>query len=74
MLSGGYCSLLLVPTFSLNVYGYPYICWDKHWSISSTDKLRKEKMLSIDISYIYGSFGKWKKKQAQVWDWKRKQA
>ena len=64
------------------IFGNPYICWNKFWSISSTDKFiilwkSEKKMVSIDISHIHGGYveiekkkkkkGKKKKKQAQVW-------
>ena len=53
-------------------FGKPYICWDKLWSISSTGKFMiscksKKKMLSIDISHIYGGYVGTEKRQAQVW-------
>ena len=44
-----------------DIFGNPYICWNKFWSIFSTDKFMipwktQEKMLSIDISHIYGGY------------------
>ena len=38
-----------------------YICWDKFWSMSSTDKFMilwksQEKMISIDVSPIYRGY------------------
>ena len=43
-----------------DIWGDPYICWDRFWSISSTEKFMiswksQKKMLSIDISlYNWG--------------------
>ena len=55
-----------------DIFGNPCICWDKFWSISSTDKFMilwksQEKLLSIDINQIYGGYVEIEKKQAHMW-------
>ena len=58
-----------------DIFGNYDICWDKFWSISSTFKFiilwkSQEKMLSIDISHIYGGFVEAEKNELrceQIW-------
>ena len=49
-------------------FANPYICWDKFWSISSTEKFMiqwksHEKMMSIDIGYVDGGYVEIEKKR-----------
>ena len=55
-----------------DIFGNPYRCWDKLWSIFSTERFiipwkSQEKLLSINISQLYGGYVEIEKKQAQVW-------
>ena len=55
-----------------DIFGNPYICWDNFLSIYSTDKFwipwkSQEKMMSIDVSHIYGGYVEKEKNQSQVW-------